>query len=123
MLPPVVVVYSHLRGVEEDDQMEKFMFTIVPRYGMKGQIHKDKEGKPLEIWGENRAIDVAHKVYRELRLHKVYVTGEGYRTALKIERRCKCTNVQLHINGDYRCVGCGIVLSTIKAEVQEEVAA
>lgn len=102
-----------------DDQMEAFGIIIVPRYKMVGQLLK-KEGKPLEVMGENRAINLCHKIYREQYLHKVLMVNEHLSVVFKIERRCKCTNIQHYIDGDERCMDCNTILPKI-AKIEDEV--
>ena len=98
--------------------MEKFSFIIVPRYRMQGMILKSAEGNVVEVWGENSAIRELHRLYRELSLHKVLMLDEHFNIVFKIERRCKCTNVQWHISGELKCMDCNLLISKITPQIE-----
>ena len=68
-----------------------------------------KDRKIMEIMGtENSIIERAQKIFGELSLQRVIVIDDEMKVVFKVERRCRCKNVQYEMNGKLVCVDCGI---------------
>lgn len=59
---------------------------------------------------ENRAIALAQRVYKKCAMNRALVLDSNYNIVFKIDRRCKCLNVQLNLNGEWKCEDCGLVI-------------
>jgi len=60
------------------------------------------------IESEEGAIMEAIRIFRNFGMQKVIVVDEKLKVVFTDERRCRCSNVQLEIDGKYRCGACGI---------------
>ncbi len=86
--------------------MKKYAVIIKERYDIRGKVLK-------EYIGESRAIEEAHKVYKERTLNKVIVVNVDLKVVFTIERRCKCINIQEVFKADMSgwtqvCMNCGL---------------
>ena len=59
---------------------------------------------------EERATNVAQKIYSEGGMNRVVVLDDRFRIKFKVDRRCKCINVQYTIDRGLVCEACGRVI-------------
>jgi hypothetical protein len=55
---------------------------------------------------EGRALDVAHKLYRDGGMNRVTVFNQELKLVFKLDRKCHCLNCQYEIDDTLRCVEC-----------------
>jgi hypothetical protein len=65
----------------------------------------------IELRGtENTVIEEAHRVHKKEAMNRTMVVNDEFKIVFKIDRICKCTNVQFEIDGRAKCMECGIVV-------------
>ena len=83
---------------------------------------KEYGGKciPLtQVRGEQHAVSVAHKIYKEGGMNRAMVVDEQLKVVFKLDRKCRCINAQYDMYGGLKCTDCGRVIKTNEVRVEE----
>ena len=81
-------------------------FIIMGRDRWGGQCLPIKELQGTE----NTVIEEAHRVHKSKALNRTLAVNDEFKIVFKIDRRCRCTNVQFEIDGRAKCMECGTVI-------------